>query len=260
MFLFAYVTACSILLLIVPTEIYSPAYGYVFKIASSCFNASVMPTNLGWPEAFGFRIEGHGPVIITDVEDTGSAHAAGLQPGDIIVELSGENVRECSKQELIQRARASTRCPPSMVVVSKVKIVTVPRNKEGGFGITLRGDSPVYIRSVEFSSTARAAGIRSGDLILEVNEENVRYSSKLEVLELMKCTGRKLNLVLISGGLNSTITTGISRQNAAEHRYEKAKSFHQQVTSNIKYVALLLVCPLRWSIIWLEMIRRKHAC
>lgn len=188
-----------------------------------------MPTNLGWPEAFGFQIEGRGPVIITNVEDTGSAHAAGLQPGDIIVELNGENVRECSKQELIQHARVSSRCPPSMVVVSKVKIVTLPRGKDGGFGITLRGDSPVYIRSVEFSSTARTAGIRSGDLILEVNEENVRYSTKFEVLELVKRTGKKLNLVLISGGINSPITTGISRQNAAEHRYEKAKSFHQQV-------------------------------
>ena len=190
-----------------------------------------MSTNSRWPEAFGFQIEGRGPVVITEVEDTGSAHAAGLQPGDIIVELNEENVRECSKQELIQRARVSTKCPPSMVVVSKIKLVTVPRNREGGFGITLRGSSPVYIRSVEFSSTARAAGVRSGDLILEVNEENVRYSTKFEVLDLVKRTGRKLKLVLISGGLNSTITTAISRQNAAEHRYEKAKSFHQQVTS-----------------------------
>ena len=197
------------------------------------FAAVSMPTNLGWPETFGFRIEGRGPVVITDVEDTGSAHAAGLQPGDIIVEFNGENVRECSKQELIQRARISTKCPPSMVVVSKIKLVTVPRNREGGFGITLRGDSPVYIRSVEFSSTARAAGVRSGDLILEVNEENVRYSTKFEVLDLMKRTGRKLKLVLISGGLNPTIMTTISRQNAAEHRYEKAKSFHHQVISHL---------------------------
>lgn len=196
-------------------------------------SADSMPTNLGWPETFGFRIDGRGPVVITDVEETGSAHAAGLQPGDIIVELNGENVRECSKQELIQHVRASTRCPPSMVVVSKVKIVTVPRNREGGFGITLRGDSPVYIRSVEFSSTARAAGIRSGDLIMEVNEENVRYSTKFEVLELMKTTGKKLRLVLISGGLNATITTGISRQHAAEHRYKTAKSFHQQVSTEL---------------------------
>lgn len=195
------------------------------------FTAVSMSTNSRWPEAFGFQIEGRGPVVITDVEDTGSAHAAGLQPGDIIVELNGENVRECSKQELIQRARVSTKCPPSMVVVSKIKLATVPRNREGGFGITLRGDSPVYIRSVEFSSTARAAGVRSGDLILEVNEENVRYSTKFEVLDLMKRTGRKLKLVLISGGLNSTIMTAISRQNTAEHRYEKAKSFHQQVIS-----------------------------
>ncbi|XP_065898644.1 delphilin-like isoform X3 [Dysidea avara] len=188
-----------------------------------------MPTNLGWPDAFGFRISGRGPVVITDVDDTGSAHTAGLQPGDIIVELNGECVRGLSKQELIQRARVSTKCPPSMVVVSKVKVVTVPRSREGGFGITLRGDSPVYIRSVEFSSTARTAGIRSGDLILEINEENVRYSSKSEVLELMKHTGRKLHLVLISGSINSTVTTRVPRQETAGHRYDKAKSFHQQM-------------------------------
>lgn len=223
------------LLLIVPIVFCSPAYIYALKILrkSARFNFLRMPTNLGWPETFGFRVEGRGPVVITDVEDTGSAHAAGLQPGDIIVELNGENVRDCSKQELIQRVRASAKCPPSMVVVSKVKIVTVPRNKEGGFGITLRGDSPVYIRSVEFSSTARTAGIRSGDLILEVNEENVRYSTKFEVLKLINHTERKLMLVLISGGIHSTITTGISRQNTAERRYENAKGFHQQVGSHL---------------------------
>lgn len=197
-----------------------------------------MSTNLGWPDVFGFRISGRGPVVITDVDDTGSAHAAGLQPGDIIVELNGENVRGLSKQELIQRARVSTKCPPSMVVVSKVKVVTVPRSREGGFGITLRGDSPVYIRSVEFSSTARTAGIRSGDLVLEINEENVRYSSKCEVLELMKHTGRKLHLVLISGSVSSTVTARVPQQETAGHRYDKAKSFHQQVHNDIGLLQL----------------------
>ena len=78
--------------------------------------------------------------------------------------------------QVIDRARCSTKVPPSLVVMSRVRKFELPRGPEGGFGITLRGDCPVFIRSVDFHSPARAAGMKSGDLLLEVNGDSVRYS------------------------------------------------------------------------------------
>lgn len=59
-----------------------------------------MGTNEGWPEAFGFTVVGSAPVMISDVEEGGSAQQAGLQTGDFIVEVDGETVDNWSAQEV----------------------------------------------------------------------------------------------------------------------------------------------------------------
>ena len=59
-----------------------------------------MATNDGWPEAFGFSVSGDAPVVISSVEEGGSAQQAGLQTGDVIVELDGENVQQWNKDEV----------------------------------------------------------------------------------------------------------------------------------------------------------------
>jgi len=59
-----------------------------------------MGTNDGWPEAFGFCIVGDAPVMISDVEEGGSAQQAGLQIGDFIVEMNGEPVDTWTMREV----------------------------------------------------------------------------------------------------------------------------------------------------------------
>lgn len=139
------------------------------------------------------------------------------------------------------RARGSTKVPPSLVVISRVRQFLLRRGQEGGFGITLRGNCPVFIRSVDFLSPARQAGIRSGDLLLEVSGRNVRHSSKLEVLELLRGSGDVLTLMVIAGGLDwsplspeatsscptSALTQSCKLKNRA--RYQKAADFHNKV-------------------------------
>lgn len=156
-----------------------------------------MGTNEGWPEAFGFSVIGSAPVMISDVEFGGSAQQAGLQIGDFIVELDGETVEQWSREEVkdsfrgglhsslkslpvflfgqvIQRAYQARKVPPSLVVVSRIKQFSLQRGEDGGFGVTFRGNSPVFIRSVDFDTHARSAGLRSGDLLVEMNGNNVR--------------------------------------------------------------------------------------
>ena len=73
-----------------------------------------MGTNAGWPEAFGFSVGGGRPVVISEVEEAGSAQQAGLQPGDVITELDGVKVQQWSLEEVGGRGhQLNTFNPPS---------------------------------------------------------------------------------------------------------------------------------------------------
>ena len=132
-------------------------------------------TNEGWPEAFGFSVTGDAPVLISDVEEGGSAQQAGLQIGDAIIELDAENVEHWTREQVKERARFAVKVPPSLIVMSRVRQFVIQRAVGGGCGFTVRGNSPVFVRSVDFNTPARVAGLRSGDLLLEINGRNVRY-------------------------------------------------------------------------------------
>ena len=138
------------------------------------------------------------------------------------------------------RARSSAKVPPSLVVVSRVRQFRICKDQEGGFGITIRGNCPVFIRSVDFLSPARQAGLRSGDLLLEVNGRSVQHSSKLEVLELLRASRDTLSVMVIAGGLDlhplfpSATLSPPSTMTRANHtriraKYQKAADFHNKV-------------------------------
>lgn len=80
----------------------------------------------------------------------------------------------CLYVQVIQLARESQKVPPSLVVVSRMRKFSVKRSREGGFGVTFRGNRPVFVRSVEFGSHAHSTGLRSGDLLVQLNGHNVR--------------------------------------------------------------------------------------
>ena len=102
---------------------------------------------------------------------------------------------------MIHLARQAHKVPPSLVVVSRMKNFSIRRGPEGGFGITFRGNRPVFIRSVDFNSPAHSAGLRSGDLIMTMDGKNVRLAAKFT-----KKVGGKENLgVLSRGGKNHII-------------------------------------------------------
>ena len=123
---------------------------------------------------------------------------------------------------------------------SRIRHFRLPRGPEGGFGITLRGNAPVFIRSVDFVSTARQAGVRSGDLLLELNGERVRYASKIETLEQFKRAGKTLSMVVIASGLDysplppspqapSPLSFPSHRHTLHHHKHHKALEFHNKV-------------------------------
>lgn len=80
-------------------------------------------TNQNWPEAFGFRLGGVGPSYILSVAEGSSAYLAGLQPGDQVVDIEGQDVTNLSTPALIALAQTLKTVPPSIGVVSRLQQV-----------------------------------------------------------------------------------------------------------------------------------------
>ena len=80
-------------------------------------------TNQNWPEAFGFRLGGTGPSYILSVVEGSSAYLAGLQPGDQVVDIEGQDVTNLSTPALIALAQTLKTVPPSIGVVSRIEQV-----------------------------------------------------------------------------------------------------------------------------------------
>lgn len=94
------------------------------KYYHSASELALPATNQGWPEDFGFILGGDGPSYILSVVEGSSAYMAGLQPGDQVLELDGQNVSSLSTKALIALAQTLKTVPPSIGVVSRIEQVT----------------------------------------------------------------------------------------------------------------------------------------
>jgi Do/DeqQ family serine protease len=150
--------------------------------------------------AAGFGTTAGGGVLISDVMPDGPAEAAGVKPGDIIVEFAGAPIKEVTD---LQRRVASVepgRPTPLTVLRDKkrtpltVKIgeqpidetVVAAKPREESFGLSVEPLSPeaadrlgvsgrpgVVVTQVTPGSSGAEAGIRPGDAILEVKRQPV---------------------------------------------------------------------------------------
>lgn len=95
----------------------------------------------------------------------------------------------------------------------------------------------MYVRSVDFDSEGWEAGLRSGDLLLEVNSINVRYSTRGEVLQLLEETGRVLTLVVVKGGLqNQTVPSDHAGVTKNKSKLFNDKVFPHTIIAAINYL------------------------
>lgn len=95
--------------------------------------------------------------------------------------------------------------------------VTISRGRVG-FGFSLSGNAPVFIRSVDPNGAAARAGLRAGDYIMELNGLNVRNSTHSHVVRLLKGSGTHPSLLVAPlpsaghTGLAGTVGTGQTGQ------------------------------------------------
>ncbi|XP_065098581.1 delphilin isoform X2 [Paramisgurnus dabryanus] len=163
------------------------------------FFLTMPASNQCWPEEFGFQIGGNGPSYILTVEEGSSAHLSGLQPGDQVLEIEGQNVSSLSAQEVIALAQSQKNIPPSIGVVSRIEQMDITPGPDGRFGFTIVGDCPLLVEDCSPCSPAGRSGLRAGDYVMEVNGIPVKHHEMAAAL-IKASQGRTLRLGVLCMG------------------------------------------------------------
>ncbi|XP_051523794.1 delphilin isoform X3 [Myxocyprinus asiaticus] len=171
------------------------------------FFLTMPASNQGWPEEFGFQIGGNGPSYILTVEEGSSAQLSGLQPGDQVLEIEGQNVSSLSAQEVIALAQSQRNIPPSIGVVSRIQQVDIIPGPDGRFGFTIVGDCPLLVEDCSPCSPAGRSGLRAGDYVMEVNGIPVKHHEMAAAL-IKASQGRTLRLGVLCMGSRQKRSSG----------------------------------------------------
>lgn len=160
----------------------------------------ITPVTRNLAEPLGLK-EAEG-ALVRSVEREGPAAAAGIEPGDVILRYDGKPVVESRDLvEMVTRTRPETTVPIELVRDGQRRTLQVTvtaleldesdtqpgEAAETGFGMSLRdltpqlrtqlklpsGRSGALVTSVDRVGPAARAGIRAGDVVLEVNRTAV---------------------------------------------------------------------------------------
>ncbi|KAM3875798.1 rhophilin-1 [Diretmus argenteus] len=102
-----------------------------------------------------------------------------------------------------------------------VRVIGLQR-RDGGLGLTLRGDSPVLVAGVVPGGCAAEAGLREGDYIVAVDGQDCKWAKHGEVVHMLKTCGE-------SGAELSVVTlhshdTQVERRAVHSHSNDKENS------------------------------------
>lgn len=152
-------------------------------------------------EAFGLKKQQQG-VVITQVMENSAASDAGLKAGDVVLEVDGQRVKQVSDlrnkvgmSPIGEKIRLSIVRDGEKRTVTAVIRETSSKTASGEAlsthlkGASLRDLQPgeldtaengVLVQEVEQGSPAWRAGLREGDVIINVNRKDVRNTEELE--------------------------------------------------------------------------------
>jgi S1-C subfamily serine protease len=151
---------------------------------------------LGPDLAEWFGVPGGKGVVITDVMDGGPAARAGLRPGDVVVSFEGDPVGESYRlrwltanagpgrtvrmgvwrERKLRTVAVALAEKPGETAVERPVRVAAGRKDQEPFGLSVEeqpGRPGLRVSSVDLRSTAYRAGLREGDVVVDVDGQPV---------------------------------------------------------------------------------------
>ena len=154
---------------------------------------------LGLPVSF---ISGDG-LMVHSVAANSSAEEAGIEPGDIILEVEGQSVhRWGDMQDILSSVAEEAEVSLLLLrdgqeVPKTVKPKFDPELQRRIIGVLLCSN---MVTQTEEGSPAYEAGIRADDTILSINEQAVYSDESMSNVLRSVAEGEKINVVLLRGG------------------------------------------------------------
>jgi regulator of sigma E protease len=154
---------------------------------------------LGLPVSF---VTGNG-LMVHSVAVNSSAEQAGIEPGDIILEVEGQPLhRWGDMQNIINSVEEGTEVTlllrrDGQEIQTTLKPKFDPELQRRIIGVLLCWN---MVSQVEEGSPAYEAGIKAGDTILSINEQAVYSNESMSNILRSVAEGEKINVVLLRGG------------------------------------------------------------
>jgi S1-C subfamily serine protease len=183
------------------------------------------------------------------VEQGGPCDLAGIQEGDVFVEVNGDNVEDVSHKDLVsvfancsdeipfvvEIGGATNELPGDVAELPaglEPRVVTIEREEGESLGVVLYSDKEhrgVQLQLVSPSGPFGRAGVSSGEIIVEVDGYGLLDVTHAEVHETLKLTGKQFDVALVpaeaftkessktgtTSGLSSTASRKIAAAAAA---------------------------------------------
>jgi serine protease Do len=167
-------------------------------------------------------------ILVSDVFDGNPASEAGIQPGDVILNINGQPVNtpnafglviagllpgEAANIELLRDGNKKTLRVELIEKESEAIQVSLPKRQESALGLNVQdltadiaerfkiGEGKgIIITKVEHGSAAETEGLREGDLIKEINREKVYDSEDFRRMVEKNMKTEAVLLRIVRGG------------------------------------------------------------
>ena len=195
------------------------------KVVRGFIGTSVQKVTTEIAESMGLK-QARG-ALVADVIKGGPAERAGLKSGDIIIEFDRKEIKDSSDLP-IQVARVAPGMSVQIKILRDGKEMTLPltvgemkeseiiaSTQEGDFGLTVQPVTPqlaenlgleraegLVITAVKRGSAAEESGLRSGDVITEINRQPIKNLADYN-RELTRSEKAKSVLLLVRRGQSS---------------------------------------------------------
>ncbi|KAM6970612.1 NHERF family PDZ scaffold protein 4b [Aplochiton taeniatus] len=137
--------------------------------------------------------------VLLEVDTGGPAEKAGMKEGDLLLEVNGESVDSLEHEEVVHRVRQNQQVTLTTITNTGLQFHSQKDPMGFGFGFNVGFEAMtggVFISQVVLGSPGKKAGLLEGDVLIQVNGQNVEDKCLEDVIILVKEGGNLLSLLV----------------------------------------------------------------